>query len=125
MKTKLPTAVTIRGFEYSIEYVSQYQEVDTNLVLTDLVGQVSSGNPGCIHVLATQPPIGILDTLIHEILHVIFARNAVLTAAIRPEIGDEAFVTTLGNELAVLLTENKWINMPAHVTPTIRRITGV
>ena len=124
MKTQLPTNVRVGGFEYIIEYVGCSQEVDDDLTCTNLLGQVRhTGSPGYIRVLTTQQPIGILDTLIHEILHAIFASNELLRTAIRPKIGDEAVLAALGRALAVLLIENKWVQMPAHMQPTVRRIT--
>jgi hypothetical protein len=66
--------------------------------------------------------MGILDSVIHEILHVIFNKNPVLTAALRPEIGDEAFIGALGVELANLLVDNGWVQLPETVKPTETRI---
>jgi hypothetical protein len=90
----------------------------------DLLGQACHAR-GHIRVLANQQPAGVLDTLIHELLHAVFSGNHLLSAAIRPKIGDEAFISALAGALASLLIENKWVEMPAHVTPTVRRITQV
>lgn len=113
--------------EYDIQYVATAHEVDDDLVITDLLGQVRhAGQKGCIRVLVSQQqPTTVLDTLIHEVLHALFSTNRLFEASIRPEIGVEAFVTALGSALASLLIENKWVNMPTHVTPTVRRITGI
>jgi len=121
---QFPRVVRIRGYEYVIDYVNKPREVDRDLAIVDLVGQCAPGNPGCIRVLTTQQSIGILDTVIHEILHAIFNRNTVLPAAIRPEIGAEAFIGALGIELANLLVDNGWIKLPETVKPTDVRINA-
>lgn len=121
MKLQYPRAVRVRGYEYQIDYVDKCREVDHNLASTDLLGQCCPGNPGQMRILATQQGIGILDSVIHETLHAIFNRNAVLTAAIRPEIGDEAFISALANELAYLLVDN-WVTLPETMKPTETRI---
>jgi len=123
MKTlHFPRAVRVRGFEYLIDYVNKSREVDHALADDDLLGQCCPGNPGHIRVLTMQESIGILTTVIHETLHVIFNKNAILTAAIRPEIGDEAFISALANELAYLLVDNNWVQLPETVKPTEIRI---
>jgi hypothetical protein len=122
MKTQLPTSVKINSFKYAIDYVATPHEVDDDLMQADLLGQACHTG-GRIRVLANQQPTAILDTLIHELLHALFSTNRLFSAAIRPEIGDEAFISALGSALASLLIENKWVEMPARVTPTIRRIS--
>lgn len=119
---QLPRAVQVRGYPYVIDYVDKGREVDPDLATNNLLGHCCSGNPGHLRVLTTQCSMGILDSMIHEILHAIFNTNEVLTAALRPEIGDEAFISTLANELAFLLVDNGWVKMPEVVTPTITRI---
>lgn len=121
---QLPRAVQVRGYPYVIDYVDKGREVDRDLAANDLLGQCCPGNPGHLRVLTTQCSVGILDSVIHEILHVIFNKNTVLTAALRPEIGDEAFISALANELAFLLVDNGWVKMPEKVEPTVTRITG-
>jgi hypothetical protein len=117
-----PRSVRVRGYPHLIDYVNKPREVDRDLAATDLLGQCCPGNPGHLRVLTTQCPVGILDSVIHEILHVIFHKNAILTAALRPEIGDEAFISALGVELANLLVDNGWVELPETVEPTETRI---
>lgn len=124
MKTQLPTSVKINSFKYVIDYVATQHEVSDDLMQADLLGQACHTN-GNIRVLTNQQPARILDTLIHELLHAIFSSNPLLSAAIRPKIGDESFVSALASALASLLIENKWVEMPTHVVPTAQRITGV
>ena len=122
MTLQYPRAVRVRGYPYVIDYVNKPREVDCDLAISDLLGQCCPGNPGRIRILMTQCSIGILDSTIHEILHVIFNKNAVLMAAIRPEIGNEAFISALGVELANLLVDNEWVQLPETVKPTDTRI---
>jgi len=119
---QFPRTVRVHGYEYLIDYVNKNREVDHDLTDDNLLGQCCPGNPGQIRVLTTQCSIGILDSVIHEILHAVFHKNAVLTAALRPEIGDEAFIHTLANELACLLVDNGWVKLPQIVKPTETRI---
>jgi hypothetical protein len=121
MKTPLPTSVKINSFKYAIDYVATSHEVDDDLLQADLLGQACHCR-GHIRVLADQQPAGVLDTLIHELLHAVFSGNHLLSASIRPEIGDKPFVGALASALASLLIENKWVDMPTRVTPTVRRI---
>jgi len=118
---KFPTSVTVRGYTYDIEYVATDREVDYDFQ-AGFLGQVChQQDKAKIRVLVSDP-IKTLDTVIHEILHVIFARNSLLKAAIRPEVGDEAFVDTLACELAFLLDSNGWIDLPKEIPVTKQRI---
>lgn len=119
---KYPREVKVRGYRYTIDYVETEQEVDRALASSEYIGQVCAGNPGRVRIYAGQQPIGIFDSVIHEILHIITARNNVLRAAIRPEIGEEAFVDTLATELADLLVTNGWVTLPKSVKPTLKRV---
>lgn len=100
-----PTSITIRGYTYRIEYVDTPKEVDTDFEKGFWLGQCSSG---VIRVLAKQEPFGILDTLIHEILHAIFNKNKMLKAALQSTEMEEPFIDTLASELASFLTQNGW-----------------
>lgn len=122
MKTlQFPRTIRVRGYNYVVDYVNKAREVDRDLAATDLLAQCC---PGYMRVLTTQQSIGILDSVIHETLHAIFARNAVLTAAIQPMIGEEAFISALANELAYLLVDNNWVKLPETVKPTATRISN-
>ena len=123
MKTlQLPRAVRVRGYPYVIDYVDTSREVDRDLADNNLLGQCCPGNPGHLRILTTQCGMGILDSVIHEILHIIFIKNPLLAAVLRPEIGDETTISALANELAFLLIDNGWIKMPEVVTSTAIRI---
>ncbi len=118
-----PREVLIRGYRYTIDFVDTPREVDRELTSVDYIGQCYGGNPGRIRVLGVQQPIGTLDSVIHEILHVILARNSTLRASIRPEIGEEPFVDTLATELADLIIANGWLKLPTTVKATMKRIS--
>ena len=117
-----PTSVTVRGYDYDIEYVATVREVANDYQM-GLLGQVCHQQPSkaVIRILASDP-IKTLDTVIHEILHAIFARNPLLPAAIKKRIGDEAFVDTLACELAYLMISNGWVDLPKEVPVTKQRI---
>lgn len=119
---QFPQTVRVRGYEYVIDYVDKGREVEQDFASDNLLGQYCPGNPGHLRILTTQQTLGILNSVIHEILHAIFYRNPVLAASIRPEIGDEAVVGTLAEELAYLLVDNGWIQLPKVVKPTVTRI---
>jgi hypothetical protein len=119
-----PRKVVVRGYSQDIDYVATSREVEQDFANDDFVGQVCQSDPGAgkIRIKATREPIRVLDTLVHEILHCIFQRNPLLTASVRPEIGEEAFIDTLGCELAYLLVSNQWITLPDEVPVTTTRI---
>ncbi len=121
-----PRKVIILGYEYKIDYVPTNREVDTHLDSDGLLGQVSySNDKHHIRVNASQTAIGVLDTLIHEILHSLLQRNTLLRASIKSEVGEEAFVDTLACEVAYLLVSNGWIELPENVPVTEKRINEV
>lgn len=66
---KYPVSITIRGYEYQIEYLEHGREVDRDFEDDGYLGTCDSKT---IRVLATQPLLGMLETLIHEVLHAIF-----------------------------------------------------
>ena len=116
---KYPTSVIVKGHTYRIEYVDKHQEVDTDfenrLWLGQCVGDV-------IRVLSDQEPFGILDTLLHEILHAVFNRNKLLKATLKSEDMEEPFIDNLASELAILLFENGWVGPPEEGPPITERI---
>ena len=114
-----PDSLTIKGYPYTVEYVATPQEVTTEFVAGAWLG-ICTDN--VIRVLAVQEPFGILDTLLHEILHAIFARNPLLKAAIQSDDLEEPFVGTLAVELAKLLTENGWVTTPKKLPTITKRI---
>lgn len=111
-----PTGVTINGYHYRIQYVPTGREVDAELE----AGCVGCCSPGVVRVLATQEPLPILDTIIHEILHGILLRNRMLQVAFKADM-EEPFVDELALQLALILVNNGWITLPtAHPPVTIR-----
>lgn len=116
---KYPTSITIKGHPYRIEYVDTPQEVDDDFAGGRWLGQCCNN---VIRVLATQGSFGILDTLIHEMLHAVFSRNRMLKAALQSADMEEPFIDTLASELAVLLAENGWIEQSEEDLPITERI---
>jgi len=114
-----PTAVTIKGYRYTVEYVNLSREVDTDFENTCWVG---SWDTDTIRVLATQRPYAIFDTIIHEILHMVFHKNKMLLAALSSKDLEEPFIDALATELAHLLTQNKWVKLPDVAPPVTQRI---
>ena len=114
---KYPTSVTICGYIYQIEYVETPLEVDDDFAPGHWLGQCC-GNT--IRVLATQEPFGILDTLIHEILHAVFNKHPMLKQALQSADTEEPFINTLAMELANLLTQNGWATTKKQPTITHR-----
>jgi hypothetical protein len=109
---KYPTSIIVKRHTYTIEYVPTKREVDGNLVREDLVGQAfyspEKDRSGTIRVFCDQETSAIIDTLVHEILHAIFAHNNMLAAAIKHGM-DEPFIDTLATELMLVLLENGFI----------------
>jgi len=114
-----PSEVTVKGYPYTIEYVNLPREVGPNLDQTTWLG---SCNQDVIRTLATLEPYAILDTLIHEILHVIFHKNQLLASALSSADLEEPFIDTLALELAQLLTQNNWVDLPLESPPITHRI---
>jgi len=96
---KLPTSLCIKGTDYKIEYVEQYDEVDTE---GHFFGIIDYENK-IIRIFVSYGESMTLETLIHEVLHSIMFRNKALARMVKDE---EDFVVTLANELATLLTDN-------------------
>lgn len=116
-----PTSITIKGYTYQIEYVATFKEVDDEFAEGRWLGQCCDTT---LRVLADQEPFGVLDTLLHEVLHAIFARNKMLKAALQSTDMEEPFIDTLSAELAILLTENGWATTPLEKPPITRRIVN-
>ncbi len=114
-----PTSITVKGYTYRIEYVTTHKEVDEDFEDREWLGQC---NYCMIRVFVDQEPFGILDTLLHEILHAVFNRNKMLKAAFRSDDMEEPFIDALSTELAGLITENGWVTPPAENPPITRRI---
>ncbi len=115
-----PTSITIKGYPYRIEYVATHKEVDDDFEDRQWLGQITHGD-GVIRVLAEQRPFGVLDTLLHEILHAVFNRNRMLRAALQSDDTEEPFIDTLSTELALLITEN-CLETPLKLPPITRRL---
>lgn len=114
-----PTSVTVKGHTYRIEYVDTHQEVDADFDKGLWLGQCAGD---VIRVLVQQEPFSIMDTLIHEILHAVFNRNKMLKAALQSEAMEEPFIDNLASELAILLSENSWVEQPKDKPPVTERI---
>jgi len=101
--------IRIKGYEYDISYVPTGEEVSRNFS-TSLLGQcTSSPKNSSIRIFSDQTKIGILETLIHETLHALFYRNPLLAKYVNDE---ESFIETLALEIAIILIENKLVNLP-------------
>ena len=114
-----PTNITIKSYPYKIEYVETSREVDTDFESGHWLGQCVGET---IRVLADQKPIGILDTLIHEVLHAVFNRNRMLREVVKSKNMEESFIDTLATELTILLIENGWIKQMEEGPPITKRI---
>lgn len=117
---KHPTEVLIRGHRYKIEYVKRPIEVDSDMERTDYIGSCSHL---VIRSLATQDFFSGLDTLLHEIAHAVFRKNPLLLQALKSEDLEEAFISTLANEIALLVTENGWLTEFEDSPPITDRLT--
>ena len=106
---KFPTSVTVAGLLHKIEYVGSTTEVDDTMESDDYIGQVS-WRKCLIRILATRPGVEMFDALLHEMLHVIFAKNALLRHVVGRK--EEAFITELSTQLADTLVRSKWISLP-------------
>jgi len=115
---KFPIEIRIRGYDYHIEYVESRREVDVDFESDIFIGTV---NDNTIRIFATKPLLTIVDTLIHEILHAIFTRNKMLKTALRSGM-EEPFITTLADEIALILLNNKLVEFPAEGPPITTRI---
>lgn len=120
---KYPVQIRIKGYTYRIEYVQTQREVDESFESGSYLGSCISGQGGddyTIRVLATQPMIGVWDTLLHEILHAILLKNKALQALI-VEGKEEAFVDALSTEVAYFLIDNCFISQmkPPPITTRI------
>jgi len=103
-----PASIHIKGYEYKVEFVRTTQEVDWELKATDCLAQVNSrADDRSFRILASQSPFGVLDCLIHEILHAIIFRNRALKSLLN-ENAEETFVDTIACELANLLISNNF-----------------
>lgn len=116
---RYPVEVTVKGYKYEIQYVVNPKEVDSDFEGT---GYLGSCNDNVIRILALQTSFGMLDTLIHELLHVIFTRNKMLKMAIKAGM-EESFIDALATEWAVILTQNGWVKSPKGNPPITRRFT--
>lgn len=115
---KYPVEVRIRGYHYRIEYLEYQREVDRDFESEDYLGTCDSS---VIRILATRSRLGMLETIIHEVLHAIFTRNKMLRAAIKRNL-EEEFVTTLAGEIALILLDNEFVKLPAKGPPITTRI---
>jgi len=115
---KYPISINIRGYEYRIEYLEHPREVDRDFEDDNFLGTCDSET---IRVLATQPLNGVLETLIHETLHVHFTRNKMLKAALKQGM-EEWFITTLAADLAHTLLTSGLVKFPAKGPPITTRI---
>jgi hypothetical protein len=105
---KLPTAITIRGVDYTIEYVAQSAEVPTVINCEDkkYLGYIDY-NSRTIRVCTEQPNRCILESLIHELIHGVLDRNPMLLKEV--VLNEEAFVDGVAIEIVDLLVENNLI----------------
>ncbi len=115
---KYPVEITIRGYNYRVEYVEYAREVDCDFESDDYLGTVDAS---VIRVLSSVLPLTILETLVHEVLHAIFARNKTLKSVIKCNM-EEVFITTLASEIALILLENDLVTFPTKGPPITTRI---
>jgi hypothetical protein len=115
---KYPVTLNIRGYTYRIEYVQTPREVDQDFEVEYYLGTC---NAHVIRILATQPQISLLDSVVHEILHAIFTRNRMLRKALKANM-EESFVATLAGEIAEILLDNELVKFPKQRPPITTRI---
>jgi len=115
-----PTEITIRGATYSILYHDKMREVDDDLENTSLLGQAAHFRR-VLHIYRQQPPLDLLDTIVHEIIHTIFSRNKALRLALKEDT-EEYFVDALAIEIALILMDNGWFKPPKQRPPLTTRI---
>jgi len=112
---KYPTEVTIRGVTYQIQYHDESLEVDCELK-RELLGRINH-RKRVIRIYRPQPSFDLLETLLHEVLHGVFARNQALNLALRSDEVVEPFIDALTSELSLLFIENGWITLPKQQPP--------
>jgi len=115
---RYPTEICIRGHRYRVEYVEYSREVDRDFESEDYLGTCDENT---IRVRTTQPLLGILETLVHEVLHAHFTRNKMLKAALKHGM-EEWFITTLAADIALTLFDNELVKFPAKGPPITTRI---
>jgi len=118
---KYPTEITIRGYTYRIEYVENQREVDRDFESDDYLGTCCSWTQ-VVRVFAKQSQLGILSTLIHELLHAIFRKSKMLPTALKSKAMEELFISAFADELAEILLENKLVVFPKQGPPITTRI---
>ena len=112
---KWPERAIVGGVTYNIEYLPHRDGIDTGGDNCSLWGQVHHRK----HYIRIwtgqgdeiQEPIERLDTLLHELLHVVFAQNPAMSKLLVDE-AEETLITCLSRALSDTLTRSEIIPLP-------------
>jgi hypothetical protein len=114
-----PSELWIRGVHYSVEYVTNSREVQTDFDSASFAG-VCDNVTYTLRVHTDQAPMEVIDTLVHEVIHAILNRNRTLKACIRGS--EEDFVHTLAIDVAQFLVENGLMTLEEKPPVTTRLV---
>lgn len=109
---KYPSEITVKGYNYQIEFVDSNWEVLKCRSKGNVLGAVEDD---VIRVSLDNQKIGVFDTFIHEVLHAVINRNPALQAIFGDN--EEVVVNTLGTEFALLLVENGIVDLDNLTVP--------
>ncbi len=112
-----PKGIVVGGATYAIEYAPYQDGLDTQGENSNLWGQVNyrkhliriwTGNND-----TKQEPSECLDTLLHELLHIVFEQNPAMGKLLVNSDDAEVIITCLARTLTDTLVRNKVILLPA------------
>ncbi len=111
---KWPEQLVIGGVAYKVEYIPHRDEIDDGDDC-NLCGQVN-WRKHHIQIWAghgnkIQEPIEQFDTLLHELLHVVFSQNPAMGRLLVDDT-EEILITCLSRALSDTLTRNKIVLLP-------------
>jgi len=107
---EFPISVVVAGALYSIEYVASWQEVDADCQDPSFWGQADHRNRVIRVCVRNRLGVtGILEAVLHEVLHAIFVQQPALRECLRRDQSEERLISTLGAVLADTFVRSGWI----------------
>lgn len=111
-----PEYVNVGGVSYAVEYVADRDGIDSDGANCNLWGQVHYRK----HTIRIwtgkadekQQPIDCFETLLHELLHVIFSDNPALGKLLAVSENEETLITSVVAALADTLVRSKIVSLP-------------
>lgn len=112
---KWPEQTVIGGVTYKVEYMPHRDEINSEEGNSVLLGQVHHYKHR-IRIWAgsgseTQEPVEQFDTLLHELLHVIFSQNPAMGGLLVDDT-EEILITCLSRALSDTLTRSNIVVLP-------------